>query len=120
MPQCDISTLFLSKKHLDILQDLLKNYVPTSEVWAYGSRITGHAHEGSDLDLILRNPKDLSKDVADWHALKEAIQDSLLPMLVDVHLWSRLPESFYPNIEKQYVELALPFFGKGQSAVDGV
>jgi predicted nucleotidyltransferase len=24
------------------------------EVWAYGSRVNGSAHEGSDLDLVIR------------------------------------------------------------------
>ncbi len=26
------------------------------EVWAYGSRVNGAAHEGSDLDLVIRGP----------------------------------------------------------------
>ncbi|MFN5236631.1 MAG: nucleotidyltransferase domain-containing protein [Bacteroidota bacterium] len=26
------------------------------EVWAYGSRVNGDAHEGSDLDLVIRTP----------------------------------------------------------------
>jgi predicted nucleotidyltransferase len=105
MPQCDIKNLFLSQKHLNILQDLLKKYVPTAEVWAYGSRVTGQAHEGSDLDLILRNVTDLSQTVDGWSDLIEAIQNSMLPMPIDIHLWSHLPESFYKNIMQKYVVL---------------
>ena len=105
MPQIDIKNLFLSQKHLNILQGLLKKHVPTAEVWAYGSRVTGQAHDGSDLDLVLRNPKDLSKDIEDCSDLLEAIQNSMLPMFVDVHLWSHLPESFYKNIMQKYVVL---------------
>ncbi|MCC7431655.1 nucleotidyltransferase domain-containing protein, partial [bacterium] len=30
------------------------------EVWAYGSRVNGLAHSGSDLDLVIRG-KDLEK-----------------------------------------------------------
>ncbi len=26
------------------------------EVWAYGSRVNGKAHQGSDLDLVIRTP----------------------------------------------------------------
>ena len=69
-----LRTLFLSNKHLDILQDLLKKYVPNAEVWAYGSRVTGYAHEGSDLDLVLRNRADLSKNIDGWSDLIEGIQ----------------------------------------------
>jgi uncharacterized protein len=105
MPQCDINTLFLSKKHLDIVQELLKKHVPTADVWVYGSRITGHAHEGSDLDLVLRNPNDVSLMVQGYDDLIGAIQKSMLPMLVDVHVWSHLPQAFYANILEHYAVL---------------
>lgn len=78
---------------------------PQAQVWAYGSRVNGKAHEGSDLDLVLRNPTDLSQDVEGWDQLKDALQASDLPMLVDVHLWSRLPQAFHANIEAEYVVL---------------
>lgn len=103
MPALDLSHLQLPPKHLHTLQALLAEHVPAAEVWAYGSRVTGGAHEGSDLDLVLRNPADLQQDVAGWADLKEALQNSLLPMLVDVHLWSHLPPSFHRNIEAGYV-----------------
>lgn len=103
MPQLELSSLQLSQKHLQILQDLLAACVPDAEVWAYGSRVIGGAHEGSDLDLVLRNMTDLTQDVVGWIELKEALQNSMLPMLVEVHLWSRLPQAFYPNIAASYV-----------------
>lgn len=103
MPQVDIKQLQLASHLLVKLQSLLAQYVPTAEVWVYGSRVTSNAHEGSDLDLVLRQPDDLSQDVPGWVELKEALQDSLLPILVDVHLWSRLPVSFHVNIEAAYV-----------------
>lgn len=103
MPPLELSRLQLPGKHLQTLQTLLAECVPHAEVWAYGSRVTGGAHEGSDLDLVLRNPADPGQDVEGWIDLKEALQNSTLPMLVDVHLWSRLPKAFYPNIEAGYV-----------------
>ncbi|WP_394370317.1 nucleotidyltransferase domain-containing protein [Pedobacter segetis] len=35
------------------------------QVWAYGSRVNGDAHVGSDLDLVIRTPdlKRLSLDI---------------------------------------------------------
>jgi predicted nucleotidyltransferase len=105
MPQLDLSRLLLPARHLHTLQTLLAQHVPHAEVWAYGSRVNGGAHEGSDLDVVLRNPADLAQDVEDWFELKEALQESTLPMLVEVHLWSRLPKAFHPNIEAGYVVL---------------
>lgn len=105
MPQVELSELHISASQLAELRGLLQRHVPHAEVWAYGSRITGMAHEGSDLDLVLRNPNDLSQDVDGWTALKEAVQESSLPMLVDIHLWAHLPSSFHRDIENAYVVL---------------
>lgn len=105
MPQVDLSELQISATQLAELQALLKLHVPHAEVWAYGSRITGMAHEGSDLDLVLRHSSDLTKDVDGWVALKDAVQESSLPMLVDIHLWANLPSSFHQEIESAYVVL---------------
>ena len=99
MPQLELTGLQLPDNHLHTLQMLLLEYVPNAEVWAFGSRVNGGAHEGSDLDLVLRNPADFTQDVEGWIDLKEALQNSALPMLVEVHQWSHLPNAFYHNIE---------------------
>jgi uncharacterized protein len=72
------------------------------EVWAYGSRVAGTAHEGSDLDLVVRsqNLKPLPNDT--FMKLKDNIQDSTIPILVELRDWALLPESFHKNILKQY------------------
>ena len=72
------------------------------EVWAYGSRVSGKAHEGSDLDLVMRG-RNLEKLPIDVLAeVKEKIQQSNIPIVVDLFDWARLPESFHHNIEAQY------------------
>ncbi|TAJ80612.1 MAG: nucleotidyltransferase domain-containing protein [Gallionellaceae bacterium] len=95
----------LPAHYLALLQALLATHVPEAEVWAFGSRVTGQAHQGSDLDLVVRNPNDLTAPVAGWHDLKEAIQQSTLPILVDVHDWAHLPKSFHQEIAARYVVL---------------
>jgi len=105
MPQLDPSFLKLSEDQQSLLKQLISEYVPSSEVWAYGSRVTGHSHEGSDLDLVLRNPSALEVPVRGSSDLKEAISASSLPMLIDIHQWAYLPESFKLNIEQAYVLL---------------
>lgn len=112
MPQHELGQLTMEPRHLSALQALLQTYVPEAQVWAYGSRVYGTGHETSDLDVVLRHPADLSVDVPGWADFKEAIQDSSLPILVDLHLWSRLPKSFHANIEAGYVVVQ-----KGKPAV---
>jgi predicted nucleotidyltransferase len=114
MPSAEVSTrqavgtpeelhLNLRSEHLAELRQLLRRHVPGIQVWAYGSRVTGGAHGGSDLDLVLRQPADLSRRSAVLPELREALQQSRLPMLVDVHDWAELPASFHREIERGHV-----------------
>ena len=48
--------LHLSPRHRAEIEALLRKHLPNVEVWAYGSRVTGRSHDGSDLDLVLRAP----------------------------------------------------------------
>ena len=94
--------LDLPRRYRDQLEALLREYVPDAEVWAYGSRVTGKGHEGSDLDLVLRGP-DLAPLDGCFYDLVEALEQSSIPILVQVHDWARLPESFHQEIERNYV-----------------
>lgn len=96
-------TLDLPEKYLEQIQALLRVHVPHAEVWAYGSRVTGSGHEASDLDLVLRNPKNLQAETAALSDLKEAFTESNLPIRVDVMDWARIPASFHREIERAHV-----------------
>jgi len=95
--------LNLKPDHLRQLLDVLKMHASAAEVWAYGSRVNGDGHDGSDLDLVLRNPVHLTQPQPQLGALRAALSESNLPMLVDVLDWARLPEDFRREIERQYV-----------------
>lgn len=72
------------------------------EVWAYGSRVNGEAHAGSDLDLVIRS-HDLQKLPIDVLLdIKDKIQQSNIPIVVELFDWARLPQSFQRNIEAQH------------------
>ena len=72
------------------------------EIWAYGSRVDGKAHDTSDLDMVLRT-QDLSPiDINEMIHFKELIADSTLPILIQCFDWARLPKSFHQNILKKY------------------
>ncbi len=73
-----------------------------TEVWAYGSRVDGSAHDGSDLDLVIRNLDGKRLSIDDFIEIKERIQESNIPILVDLFDWDRLPESFHRNIEARH------------------
>lgn len=97
--------LDLPQRYRSVLEGLLREHVPDAEVWAYGSRITGESHEGSDLDLVVRGPG--LKPLGDgFFSLLDAIEESNIPILVQAHDWARLPESFHREIEREYVVLA--------------
>jgi predicted nucleotidyltransferase len=95
-----MAALHLAPRHLATLRALLAQHAPQADVWAYGSRVTGGAHEGSDLDLVLRGATETAPPVA---ALVEALQASDLPMLVEVHDWAHLPVAFRAEIERGFV-----------------
>ena len=85
-------------KDLKLVEEILAKYVPQSEVWAYGSRVDGTAHDTSDLDLVIRNPQDLSQPNSNIGSLREAFVKSSLPIIVDVHDWAQIPKSFRQEI----------------------
>jgi len=97
--------LRLPAKHRRVLEALLRTHLPDVEVWAYGSRVNGRSHDGSDLDLVLRGP-DLKEIPA--HQLgdfEDAVRESNIPFLVEAHDWARLPERFHREIEREQVVL---------------
>jgi predicted nucleotidyltransferase len=103
MPAHDAADLLLTASQRAELADLLRRHVPQAEVWAYGSRVNGGAHEGSDLDLVLRHPDDETCRIHALDAAREALQDSALPILVELHDWADLPASFRREIEARHI-----------------
>ena len=103
MPASPTIALDLPQKYLEQVQALLRAHVPHTEVWAYGSRVTGSGHEASDLDLVLRNPQNLLEETSVLYDLKEAFIESNLPIRVDIMDWARIPESFHREVERAHV-----------------
>ena len=102
-----IDRLSLPTRYRRMVEAILCEHVPEAEVWAYGSRIQGRSHDGSDLDLVIRSPS-LEPLGAELLDLIEAFQESNIPFLVQVHDWARLPESFHREIERDYVVVQKP------------
>ena len=97
--------LMLNEDDLHLVKFLLKKWVPHSLVMAYGSRVKGCSHEGSDLDLVIRNPINPELPTPESTDLKQSLTESDLPRLVDVMDWAYLPVSFRDEIDRLNVVL---------------
>ena len=97
--------LHLSDKHRTMVETLLREHLPGVEVWAYGSRVNGRSHDGSDLDMVLRNIDSVPLPATTMQVIVEAFRESNIPFLVDIHDWSALPDRFRSEIERNHVVL---------------
>lgn len=98
----DCNAIDVSIEQYQILIALLKQYLPNTEVWAYGSRVKGTAKPYSDLDLVALTSSDQQPTLFE---LKEAFEESDLPFRVDLFSWDEIPEQFKENIKKDKVLL---------------
>ncbi|MCV6607492.1 MAG: nucleotidyltransferase domain-containing protein [Campylobacterales bacterium] len=76
-----------------------------SKILAYGSRVTGEAHDTSDLDMVVVSKDGGKIDIEDLINFKEKLQDSNIPILTQVLDWNRIPEGFHKNILENCEEL---------------
>ena len=93
----------LSPPYLAIVEEVLSEHVPDCEVRAFGSRATWTAKDYSDLDLAVVGDGPL--DRCTLGRLKEAFEESTLPMRVDVLDWHTVTAGFREVIESQCVVL---------------
>ena len=88
-----------------IIQIAKQSFKTPIELLAYGSRVDGTAHDTSDLDLALRSKDSQPIDAKELAHFKNSINDSNLPILVQILDWTTLPESFRQNIIKNHIVL---------------
>jgi len=94
--------LFIKQKYLDELISIFKKHCPNATILAYGSRVKGDAHNGSDLDLVV---KEFGNGDCDLYELKDYIQNSNIPFLVDILEYEHIPESFKQEIDRLNVRI---------------
>ncbi|AOF52939.1 hypothetical protein BKG91_06905 [Rodentibacter caecimuris] len=91
----------IEPKHLAIVQDILRTYLPDYEVRAFGSRVKGTARKFSDLDLVVMSEQPLS--LQRFADVSEAFSESDLPYKVDLLDWATTSEGFREIIAQKYV-----------------
>lgn len=95
--------MLLINKDKNLLLNILKNSIKTNvEVWVFGSRVSGRAHSGSDLDLVILTKNKAAIDADELEQFKQNLRKSNIPFLIDVLDWNRIPAYFKDNIRKQY------------------
>lgn len=80
---------------------ILKTLVPEYPVWAFGSRVKGTAKAYSDLDLAIITDQPLS--LTKMATLKEAFDESVLSIRIDIVDWAATSEPFRNIIEQDKV-----------------
>lgn len=93
-----MNNLIIEPKYLNMLISIFTDYCPDAEIWAYGSRLDGSAHSGSDLDLVVKSCSDSFR----LYELKELLNDSNIPFLIDINIFEELPDSFQKEILRSY------------------
>ena len=91
--------LALPPRYRRTVEALLREHVPECEVRAFGSCAAWTTKDYSDLAIVGAGP-------LEWRTLgrlREAFEESSLPMRVDVLDWHAIPESFRRVIEQGYV-----------------
>jgi predicted nucleotidyltransferase len=92
----------LPPRQRQTLLAMVGQFLPDTQVWAFGSRISGTSRPWSDLDIVVFPDAGDKRQVSD---LREALDESGLPFRVDVLDWGTLPESFRENIKQNYAVL---------------
>ena len=92
--------IHLPAHHLDKVSQILAEHVPEHEVWVFGSRVSGKFKPHSDLDLaiITKTPLESQR----LRRLREAFEDSNLPIRVDLVELSGISDEFRKVILEKY------------------
>jgi len=90
----------LSPEQLELVKRILAEHVPACEVRAFGSRIKQTAKKWSDLDLAVVGSAKMERQAL--YDLKEAFEESVLSIQVDVLDWHAISPEFQAVINDGY------------------
>ena len=101
-----LSRVDIAPKHLQMISAVLAERLPDTEVWAYGSRVTGCSWRYSDLDLVAVGNQaicaTLKEDVLD------ELSETLVPYIVDLKDWHTIPKHWRDEILRCYAVIHSP------------
>lgn len=94
-----------AKDKQDILFFANKVFKYPIKILAYGSRVTGEAHDMSDLDLAILSKDGQKLNINNLVDFKSQLVNSNIPILIQVFDFYRLPKYFHKNILANCEEL---------------
>ena len=101
-----MTEVHLEPRHLVMIEQMLQEFIPEARVWCFGSRVHGRGLKRfSDLDLVVRNEKDLHAQLG---KLRDAFEASDLHIKVDLSEWNQLPDWLKRAILEEHVVLQDP------------
>jgi predicted nucleotidyltransferase len=100
------SPIRLQPEERRVIEMILAEQVPTLEVRAFGSRVTGRTKPMSDLDLFIVDDPPLPP--ASRHRLSEAFVESSLSFRIDLVYQSDVTRRFLDLIEQTSVPFIPP------------
>ena len=89
------------EKDLKQLNQIFEGVQIPIQVLANGSRVNGTSHVGNDLDLVYRKKDTNKADIDLLMKLKSKIENSNIPIIVEIRDWNMLPESFHEQIKQR-------------------
>ena len=91
----------LLPKHRSVLEAILREHLPDTDVWAYGNRVSSPESDGCNLNLVLR-ARDLQKiPDARMDNFKRAVRDASFPFPVSAQDWACMSEQFRRELERE-------------------
>ncbi len=100
-----MSTIDVAPDTLAQVIGILDRYIPSHEVRVIGSRVSGRAKPGSDLDVVIMGDQPL--DLGRLSRLRDELDESSLPFRVDLIEWATASPRFRDLIDSQAVTLKL-------------
>lgn len=87
----------LDKKYKDELIKIARStFGDNFKLIAYGSRVNGNSHDGSDLDLAISSAENILYKMADF---KEKLSLSNIPFLIDIIWLEKSPDYIQKEVE---------------------
>lgn len=95
----------LEERHWALIERLVLDdlRVHGAQIWVFGSRARGDYRPFSDLDLLYHTKQPLS--LATIGAIAQRLEDSHLPIKVDLVSWDDLAQSYRPSVLKDRIQI---------------
>lgn len=93
--------LGITEEQHKIIVQILKEYSDNYCFYYYGSRVKGNYGKTSDLDILIKGEKEMP--LADLVGLKESMDESRLPYIVNFSDYNSIDESFYGLIKDDLI-----------------